>query len=70
MAEQNGWKPHETQLEPLLPIPSRPGTHYGGLQEFVGPFRLTGPRRKVEATIAPFQWPGDIDRFKSLERSD
>ena len=54
MAKQDGWKPREAQLEPLLPIPSRSGTHYEELQEFVRPFGSAGPRRKVEATVAPF----------------
>ena len=55
MAEQNRWEPCETQPEPLLPIPSRSGPHYGGMQESMGPFGITGPRRKVEIAIAPFQ---------------
>ena len=55
MAEQDGWKPREAQPEPLLPIPLRLGTHYGGMQEFMGPFGIASPRRKVEVTAAPFQ---------------
>ena len=54
MAEQNDWKPYEAQLEPLLLIPLGPGTHYEELQEFVRPFGSAGPRRKVEAIVAPF----------------
>ena len=54
MAKQDGWKPHEAQPEPLLPIPSGPGTHHRGLQEFVGPFGQASPRRKVEPAVAPF----------------
>ena len=54
MAKQDGWKPHEAQLEPLLPIPSKLGTRYEGLQEFVGPFGPAGSRRKVKAAFASF----------------
>ena len=54
MTEQDDWNTHEAQLEPLLPILSEPGTHYRGLQEFLGPFRSASPRRKVEAVVAPF----------------
>ena len=54
MAKQDDWKPYEAQPEPLLPIPSGLGTHYEGLQEFMGPFGLAGPRRKVEATVVSF----------------
>ena len=54
MEEQDGWKPYEAKLEPLLPIPSRPGTHYGGMWAFMGPFRTAGLGRKVEAAVAPF----------------
>ena len=67
MAKQDGWKPREVQLEPLLPIPSRSGTHYEELQEFVRPFGSAGPRRKVEAIVAPFYWPGEANWFGSLE---
>ena len=58
MAKQDGWKPLDMQPEPLLPVPSGPGAHYGRLQEFVGPFGPAGPRREAEPTVAPFQWPG------------
>ena len=51
MAKQDGWKPHEAQLEPLLLIPSGPWAHYRRLQEFVG---LAGPRKEVEAIAAAF----------------
>ena len=34
----------------------------------MGPFRPAGPRRKVEAAFASFQWPGEPNRFKTLER--
>jgi len=54
MAEQDGLKPHETQLEPLLPISSGLEAHYKKLQEFVGPSGPVGPRREVEAATAPF----------------
>ena len=67
MAEQDGWKPHEAQLEPLLLIPSGPRAHYRRLQEFVGPFGPVGLRREVEASAAPFQWPSGADRFRSPE---
>ena len=55
MAKQDGWKPPEVQLETLLPVPSGPGVHYVGLQKFVGPFGLAGPRREAETTIEPLQ---------------
>ena len=61
MAEQNGWKPHEIQPKPLLPIPSELGAHYRRLQEFVGPSRPAGSRREVEASTAPFEWPSRAD---------
>ena len=61
MTEQDGRKPHEAQPEPLLPIPSRPRTHYRRMQESLGPFGTAGLRRKVEATVALFQWPGGAD---------
>ena len=35
----------------------------------MGPFGLVGPRRKVEATVAPFQWPGGADRFGSQKNA-
>ena len=54
MTEQDGQKPHEAQPEPLLPIPSKPRTHYRRMQESLGPFGTVGPRRKVEAAVAPF----------------
>ena len=54
MVEQDGWKPHETQPEPLLPISSRLRAHYRMLQEFVGPSGPVGSRREVEAAAAPF----------------
>jgi len=54
MAKQDGRKPHGTQPEPLLPISSRPGAHYGRLQESVEPFRPAGLRKEVEAAVAPF----------------
>ena len=55
------------QPKPLLPIPSRPGTHYRGMQELMGPFGIAGPRRKVEAVVASFQRLGGVDWFESLE---
>ena len=58
MAEQDSWKPHEVKPKPLLPIPSRPGTHYERMQEFMGPFGTVGPGRKVKVVVAPFQWLG------------
>ena len=58
MAEQDSWKPHEVKPKPLLPVPSRPRTHYGGMQEFMGPFGTNGPGRKVKVAVAPFQWLG------------
>ena len=54
MAEQDGWKPHEAQAEPLLPISSGLGTHYRGLQKFVGPFGPVSPKKEVEAVVVPF----------------
>ena len=54
MAEQDGWKPCEVKPKPLLLIPSRPGTHYKEMQEFMGPFGTAGPRRKVKVAVAPF----------------
>ena len=68
MAEQNGWRPHEAQPKSLLPIPSRQGTLYRGLQEFVGPFGPVVLRRKVKEAIAPFQCLGGTDQFESAER--
>ena len=40
--------------EPLLPIPSRPGAHYEGMQEFIGPLGTASLGRKVEGVVAPF----------------
>jgi len=54
MAKQDGWKPFEMQLELLLPISLGPVAHYGRLQESVGLFGPAGPRREVEAVVAPF----------------
>ena len=54
MDEQDGWKPYEVKPKPLLLIPSRPGTHYEGIQEFMGPFGTAGPGRKVKVAVAPF----------------
>ena len=54
MAKQDGWKPHEMQLELLLPISSGPEAHYKRLQEFMGPSGPVGSRRGVEAIAAPF----------------
>ena len=68
MAKQDGWKPHEAQPEPLLPISSELGTYYGELSKFVGQPRPTGPRRKVEAAFASFQWSGKPDKYETLER--
>ena len=67
MAKQDGWKPPEAQPEPLLPVPSRPGTYYRGLQEFVGPFGPAGLRSEAETAIAPFQWPGGPNKFGTQE---
>ena len=53
MAKQDGWKPPEMNLEPLLPLPSGPRVHYRGLQEFMGPFRPAGTRREAETSVAP-----------------
>ena len=58
MAKQDGWKPHDAQPEPLLPISSELGTYYGELSKFVGQPRPTGPRRKVEAAFASFGGQG------------
>ena len=60
--------PMRHNQKPLLLIPSRQGTLYEGLQELVGLFRPAGPRRKIEATVAPFQSPGRASWFESLER--
>ena len=49
MAKQDGWKPHETQLESLLSISSGPGAHYRRMQEFMRP---VGPRREIEVATA------------------
>ena len=65
MAGQDGWKPPKAQPKPLLPVPSGPGAHYGGLQKFVGPFGPADPRRKVETTVAPFQWPEGPNVFRT-----
>ena len=66
MAKQDGWKPHEAQPESLFPVPSRLGAHYGGLQEFMGPFGPAGPRRKAETAVAPFQRPGGAKKILNL----
>ena len=54
MAVKDGWKPCKMKPEPLLPIPSRPGAHYGGMQEFIGPLGTASLGRKVEGVVAPF----------------
>ena len=61
MSEQDSWKSHKAKPKPLLPIPSRLGTHYEGMQEFIGPFGTAGPGRKVKAAVTPFQWLGRAD---------
>ena len=60
--------PMRHNQKPLLLIPSRQGTLYEGLQELVGLFGPAGPRRKIGATVAPFQSPGKASWFESLER--
>ena len=61
MAKQDGWKPCKTKPEPLLPIPSRPGAHYGVIQEFIGPLGTTSLGRKVEGVVTPFQWSIEVN---------
>ena len=50
----NLYKGLNLKPKPLLLIPSRPGTHYEEMQEFMGPFGTAGPRRKVKVAVAPF----------------
>ena len=67
MAEQDGREPCEEKPKPLLPIPSRPGTYYGRMYEFVGSFRTTGLGRKVKGALEPFQWLDGANWFGPLE---
>ena len=61
MAKQDGWKPHETQPEPLLPISSGLGAHYRRSQEFAGSFRPVGPRRVVKAATCTILGQKSLD---------